>query len=75
LILILMVFDGLYMRRRTRRLTSWEASLREEKRRIEAERLELRHIRQHLELLQEDFAKLECEIAHIPGDCPYCGAL
>ena len=42
---------------------------------LQKEREELRRTRRHFELLAEDFARLECEEVHMPGDCPRCGAV
>ena len=75
LLALLILFDYLFIKRREKSLCMREEKYWEQHNASRVEREELRRIRAHLDLLQEDFSKLECEVAHIPGDCPLCGAL
>ena len=72
---VLISFDLFYLRKAKQRNREDTERIFKERMALRKEREELRTVRNHLQLLEEDLDKLVCREAHLPGDCPMCGAV
>ena len=73
-IILLFTLDWLFLRKQKHHLNKWDGDLFAKSLRLKDEDGQLKLERQRLSVLQEEIDEVVCQEAHLPGDCPRCGA-